>query len=477
MNTLKNIIITSLGILTIGCGNDFLDISPVNNLGEFDAIQSEQDLDYALNGAYTKLEYYRGTSMWDADLMGDDMMSPPGITYMDHAYQFLNTKNSAPTGRWYGLYSSSFHINTVLEKAKEIEPETYRYKQIVAELRFIRVILHWDAELRYGPAPALLGKGKIKADALGAMITDKIPDNLRKTFYRDKVTDVFKFMISEMEAIVNDLPKEKRNAYLNYWAGKTFMARLYLYNQDWGKALVCAEDVIENGPYKLYERKDYTSIWGQEYTSESIFEMPTTDSDNYSWDSQSNCATVDGYGVVRATNDFLDLMKVDTNDIRFKLLKYDSKKAQYFPSHKFPGRNGNLKVCNPKILRLSECYLIAAEAALNSGASDAGKYLSDLREKRSLKDPRKYDSGITIDDILYERRLELYCEGHRAWDLWRNERSVVRWRTVEEKEAKGHWCAINEIPFDDYRTIWPIDITQLDLMSPEDQISQQNPGY
>ena len=54
-------------------------------------------------------------------------------------------------------------------------------------------------------------------------------------------------------------------------------------------------------------------------------------------------------------------------------------------------------------------YLIAAEAALKSNDSNAGKYLSDLREKRTTVDPRKYDNGLTLDDILYERRLELAC--------------------------------------------------------------------
>lgn len=463
-----------------GCGNSFLDISPTTQLGDFDVVQNEQDLNYALNGAYTYIEHYRGTTMWDGDVLGDDMMSAPGKTGMDRAYQYRNTKNSTPTGRWDNLYGAAFDINSILEKAKNIKNPTQRYHEMIAELRFIRVILHWDAELRFGPLPSTLGKGNIKTDALGVMITDKIPENLRHTFYRDKVTDVWHFMITEMEELVNDLPKKKREAYLNYWAGKTFMARLYLYHEDYEKAFECAKEVIEKGPYTLYEITEYVEAWGKTYTSESIFEMPTTDSDNLSWNSLSYNASRNGYATVVATSDFLQLKEADPEDVRFNVLAYNANNGLYYPEFKYPGRDGNVKVCNPKILRLSECYLIAAEAALKNGdAGKGGKYLSDLREKRTSTNPRKYDGGMTLDDVLYERRLELWGEGHRAFDLWRNLRPVVRFTTVEEKDAKGHWCNndAGTIPFDDHRTIWPIAIEQLDMMSPEDQITQQNPGY
>lgn len=478
MNKLKMIVIASLSWLVGGCGNDFLDISPVNNLGDEEAIENEQDLDYALNAAYTKLEFYRGVTMWDGDVLGDDMMETQAKSTMNYAYLYKNTRLSSPTGRWTALYSASYHVNATLEKAKKLKNTTPRYDEIIAELRFVRVILHWNAEIRFGPLPSTLNRGNIKQDALGVMITDELPENIRVTFYRDKVSDVFNFMITEMEAIVDKLPTKKRDAYLNYWAGKTFLARLYLYTEQWGKALACAKEVIEKGPYNLFERDAYIESWGRTYAEESIFEMPTTDSDNLGWDALSNNAHIDGYALVSATKDFLDLKKSDTSDIRFKVLNYDKRKGIYLPQFKYPGRDGNRQVCNPKVLRLSECYLIAAEGALRSGDPGlGGKYLSDLREKRSLKEPRKYDGGITLDDVLYERRLELFGEGHRAWDLWRNLRPVVRYNTLEERDEKGHWCDIGVIPFDDYRTIWPLLESELVLMKPEDRLTQQNPGY
>ncbi len=126
---------------------------------------------------------------------------------------------------------------------------------------------------------------------------------------------------------------------------------------------------------------------------------------------------------------------------------------------------------NAKVFRLSEVYLIAAEAALKTNNPDAAKYIDDLRKERiagyaagtttsvtlddilterrleaeaALKtnnpDAAKYiddlrkeriagyaagtTTSVTLDDILTERRLELNGEGHMAWDMWRNGKSV-----------------------------------------------------
>lgn len=478
MNRLKNIAIALLSVTAWGCGDDFLDISPVSSLGELEVVQTMDDLENALNGAYTYLKYWRGDQPYVGDLLAEDFMCTQNASgHLGYAYEYNNTKNSCPTGVWNRTYTGSFHINSILEKADHIKEKNSRYNEIISELKFIRAILHFEGVRAYGPLPGNLGKGGIQADALGVMICDKVPENIRQTFYRDKVSDVYRFIITDMEQNVDALSKNKKNGYLNYYGGKAFMARVYLYHEDWGKALTCAKEVIEKGPYQLYERKDYVNVWKNEFTSESILEIKSSETDNSSWNSIGYYADTAGYAAVAATKDFEAVMAQDPSDIRFSLLTYSHNKGYYAPMGKYPGRDGNTKICNPKVIRLSEMYLIAAECAMRLNDPTAGKYLSDLREKRSLQNPRKYDSGITIEDVLYERRVELFCEGQRCWDLWRNQKTVVRWENIEEKEAKGHWDRIGVIPYNDYRTIWPLAISQVDLWEGEDQIKQQNPGY
>ena len=181
--------------------------------------------------------------------------------------------------------------------------------------------------------------------------------------------------------------------------------------------------------------------------------------------------------MVVTTKDFDALMEWDPNDVIFSLYVYDKTEQYNIARWKYEGRGNNEKVVSPKLFRLSEMYLIAAETAMRLGKSEAGSLLSDLREKRTTTQPRKYDIGITLDDVLYERRVELACEGHRAWDLWRNGMDVVRWRTPDEKMDKRHMDAYGVIPFDHFHRLWPYPERELLLLPESERAAQQNPGY
>ena len=85
-------------------------------------------------------------------------------------------------------------------------------------------------------------------------------------------------------------------------------------------------------------------------------------------------------------------------------------------------------------LRLAEMYLIRAEA--NAKENNVEAALADvnlLRTRAGLPDAALYTperlaaAGKTVlDAVLEERWLELAFEGHRAYDLFRNNRSMVR---------------------------------------------------
>ena len=68
--------------------------------------------------------------------------------------------------------------------------------------------------------------------------------------------------------------------------------------------------------------------------------------------------------------------------------------------------------------RLAEIYLNYAEAAIESGQGDAGlaaTYLNAIRKRAGHTD----NIPATIDNIMKERRVELFFENHRYWDLVR----------------------------------------------------------
>ena len=68
--------------------------------------------------------------------------------------------------------------------------------------------------------------------------------------------------------------------------------------------------------------------------------------------------------------------------------------------------------------------------------------------------------SVTLDEILDERRKELFAEGQIAFDFWRNGRTVMN-GTFTVSPA-------------DFRTVLPLPVEELDL---SEGLLSQNPGY
>ncbi len=155
--------------------------------------------------------------------------------------------------------------------------------------------------------------------------------------------------------------------------------------------------------------------------------------------------------------------------------------------NKFPG-NDDLRTATTrnfqnkaKVFRLSETYLIAAEAAAASGnAEKANKYLNDLRAKRIIDYTAETYSGTELQNQIREERLkELIGEGFRFTDLRRWNMGFQRYGDHPENPALNSVivAAGRELSYDkdDHRFIWPIPSTEMDA-NPNLK-GQQNPGY
>ena len=83
---------------------------------------------------------------------------------------------------------------------------------------------------------------------------------------------------------------------------------------------------------------------------------------------------------------------------------------------------------NYTVLRLSEVYLIAAEAGLKAGGQyrDAARqYLNNI-VNRANPNANVADADFNLDRVLDERARELVGEGHRYFDMLRNGKTIVR---------------------------------------------------
>ena len=257
------------------------------------------------------------------------------------------------------------------------------------------------------------------------------------------------------------------------------------------KAYDAATDVIKNngGRYQLYSYEEYPNVWGQDFQSESLFELYITLSEPSGGTGgegapmvYANEATVDWNNLI-LSEDFLNLLNEDPKDVRHCLTKESvienntglpaAAMHEKVYLAKFPGKTGDdPKTNNICIIRLSEVYLNAAEAGLKKGTDieEAQGYLNDIISRRTTDTSQQVSTEtFTLDRILKERRKELVGEGEVFYDYLRNGLAI---------ERKGSWhletlkaSNAQKIEATDLRIALPIPQSEIDA-NPN---IQQNP--
>ena len=226
-----------------------------------------------------------------------------------------------------------------------------------------------------------------------------------------------------------------------------------------------ATEVIETGGFSLIENADYLTLWSQDNTSESIFEISQTESDNQGGNNLGAMYVVDGYGDYLPSNDVISLY--DPNDARLQVFIEDELLAGDYAPYRMNKYPDVLGYDNIKVMRLAEIYLIRAEARAQIGTNITGAQ-EDLNKVRQRALPSAPDVTATgealIEEILLERRLELCFEGQRLWDLMRYKKDIVRNQCT---------ASICYIPYGDDTNILPIPQDETDV-NPN---IEQNPGY
>jgi starch-binding outer membrane protein, SusD/RagB family len=254
-------------------------------------------------------------------------------------------------------------------------------------------------------------------------------------------------------------------------------ARIALYSEDWANAEAYATTVISGN--LLATTANFGAIWTDAATTELIWRTVRTPSMarlGSLYRNTSASATNIGTVVWTYTTELFN--SYPANDVRL---------AAYFrtePALTNAGRSpfiirkyagggyatGTENSANSKLLRVSEMYLIRAEARAEQGNLTGAA--ADLNALRTNRIPGY--AAITlatyaqaIDEIFLERYRELAFEGHRFWDLKRKSMPVTRTGT-DAPTTTG-----TTLPADDYRFALPIPLTEMQA----NKLMTQNPGY
>jgi hypothetical protein len=133
----------------------------------------------------------------------------------------------------------------------------------------------------------------------------------------------------------------------------------------------------------------------------------------------------------------------------------------------------------PKIFRVAELYLIAAEAAARLGGTNeaaALTHLNNLRVARGLTSLSGINGATLINEIKSERFRELAFEGQRLWDLKRWNEGFTR-REPQNLNIIQVGSSFNtlSIAANDPKFIWAIPTN--DMTTNPNLAGQQNPGW
>ncbi|MBA4140083.1 MAG: RagB/SusD family nutrient uptake outer membrane protein [Segetibacter sp.] len=458
MKTSLNILTASLiFLLAAGCKQEYF---PPDQLSDAQVRNSPELLSNLTIGVYSRLREpnYVRLRHFIQQLPGDELLwSKSSGDNLANAYNYNRLVNSSSSLQfWNQAYYGIFQANKVIEAIEDNAPQSKL--QLKGENLFLRALMHYDLVRIFG-RPYSQSSDKNP----GVMIKDN--SDINDLPGRSTVKETYDFIVSDLLKAAELMKANKSNIFASKEVAWALLARVYLYMEQNDKAIEYADKVINSGRYKLVPTaqlsKYYTTI--PEANSETIFAIKYQASENQGKASIGSLYTREGWGEILVTKNYRQLIYQNPNDERIKFIDPDY--VLDASGNKIPDPNEesgfrvtkamnyskyfNLKhtlqegvplLSSPVVLRLAEMYLIKAEAyaKMPGKEGEAIQMVNVIRSRAGLSGGQLYATtdlkGYTtvLDVVLAERNLELAWEGHRSFDIFRNNRPLDRSFTQSE---------------------------------------------
>jgi len=407
-------IILSVSFSFTSC-SDILDLEPAQSISETKSLESDASVKNVLRGAYDAHRHrdlYGGNILRNAELLAGEgeilwvgTFSGPRQIFNKQMF----AANEDATGKWRRAYNTINITNNVLS-ALAIVNEADR-NRVEGEALFLRSLCYFDLVRFYaktyeaGQQNNQLGVPLVITPTRG--VTDE------NFVSRNSVEEVYNKVITDLTRAASILP-DQNGILPGKYAAEALLARVYLQKGDFPKARDAANNVIESKVFQL--RPTYADVFNQDLpTSEDIYAVQFTSQDISSGLNQF--FSIPAFGGRDGDIDILDghLDLYDPADARLALF--------YEGNGGIRSGKWNNQFGTAPILRLADVLLIRAEcnARLNTaiGASALDDY-NTIRQRAGLTAA----TSVSVDDIIFERRLELAHEGQRIHDLKRLKANV-----------------------------------------------------
>jgi hypothetical protein len=451
----------ALVLLTLAGCESALDVKPVNEFPEADAIVNAATARAAIAGMYDALQstsYYGGTLYFFGDLSAEDVGHTGTFTnYRQVDQNGITADNGAIEGLWDALYRVIGRANIILLRVPNVpDLDPVERDQLLGEAYFARALTYHNLVKLFGDsAPS----------GLGVPLRLTPPPNFSDAAQITRATTaaVYTQILGDLDQAETLMSEPTQTANASIGAVRAIRARVFLYQQNWAGAEAQADSVAAMGYALAPLYSDLFTAEGSN-TREDIFRLEFTAVDfNLLGFYYRAKGAAGGRREITPTQAFLHVYSptyVTGNPATYTPTDERGKWNVAFQGttrygSKYPTGVG---AENLHVIRFAEVLLIKSEAEARQGKlveADSGVNLVRARAGLPALDLVALGQAAAIDSILQERRLELAYEGDRWPDLVRTGRAVT----------------VLAIPA--FQTRYPIPLNEIDVAPG----LVQNPGY
>lgn len=498
---MKKVIYIIYGLMTIqifSCTKK-LDQVPLSSSTTLTFYATPGDFIQASNAVYSSLRSYPDRQINLSETRSDNLyaVSDGGVRDWEGINSFHNTisSNVYVNEAWSTNFNGIYKANTLLEQLQKngsVIPDASLRTRLEAEAKFLRAFFYFDLVRWFGKVP---------------IVDHTLTPTEAVTIQRSSVTDVYTFLIGDLQFAISNLPDvyaaaDKGRA--TRYAAKAMLALVYMTRSapnygiegpglglnEWSLALTQLNDIIASNKYSFLS--SYTSIFSftNENNAEVIFDVQFITGQSpvvgatFPWQTvpdswfQAQGKPVQGGLTIRpVSNNFLNSFTAgDTRNAFYINGPYTyngvaetrSFMKKWVDLTKVPSNRVDWPI-NFIVVRYTDILMLKAECILHGTTgtqAEVDGIVNQVRTRAGLGTI----SNVTLPQLFAERRKEFANEGSRWHDLVRSgqiESIISTWITADD--------VLNQMkPFNKNYIIYPIPQSELDV---KPGLYLQNPGY
>lgn len=464
-------IVLLLSIIMFNSCEDQLELVSEDDVSPQIALSNVKTITGVVLGIYSNAQsvyVFNGSPQLSAEYQADNSTWKGSFPTLRAIYDYTTREDNRDVNFiWVDNYDVIESTNFVINNLPEVDVPNFNEtlkNQFIGEAKFMRALTMFNMSQYFGQ-PYQVANGE--SLSIPIVLEDFKGDTAPFLGPRNTLNEVYRQIETDLLFALENLP----NAYdtnddtrgrATSGAAMALLARLELYRENYGPAAQLADKVIKSPSYTLAQNYDFYDA----LTSEDIFTIINLAIDNQGGMGYSTLTnpTPEARGDVPFSDNLVEAYQAEAGDLRFASLTQVGVDAEGITSvftTKF--NDGATQSDNAPIIRVTEMYLIRAEANLKGGTSIGDTPLNDINRLRNRAGLTAL-GDVNIEDILRERRKELAFEGgHRRMDLLRNGMNLRR-----EGQPNVDVSALGD-PF----TIFPIPSLERGL-NPN---LEKNPGY